>query len=68
MSASPSIPSSGPTLAEAIIRRVFARPPKAFVDGELLEALEHADAAEPVAVPVDPAREPRKGQRVDVRV
>jgi hypothetical protein len=68
MPASPSIPPGAPTLAEVIMRRTFARPPRSFVDGDLIEALEHADDGEVMVVPVDPAREPLKGQRVDVRV
>jgi hypothetical protein len=39
----PSFPHGAPTLAEVLLRRTFARPPEPFVDGEFLEALQHAD-------------------------
>jgi hypothetical protein len=47
MSLSPSFPQGAPTLAEVLLQRTFAHPPKPFADGELLEALEHADDAPP---------------------
>jgi hypothetical protein len=43
MSLSPSFPQGAPTLAEVLLQRTFARPPQPFVDGEFLDALEHAD-------------------------
>jgi hypothetical protein len=43
MSLSPGFPQGAPTLAEVLLQRTFARPPQPFVDGEFLEALEHAD-------------------------
>jgi hypothetical protein len=52
MSLSPSFPQGAPTLAEVLLQRTFARPPKPFADGELLQALSHAsdDAPSPGAV------------------
>jgi hypothetical protein len=47
MSFSPSSMHGAPTLAEVLLQRTFAKPPKPFADGELLEALEHADDAPP---------------------
>jgi hypothetical protein len=41
MSFSPGIPQGAPTLAEVLLSRTFARPPKPFADSELLEALAH---------------------------
>jgi hypothetical protein len=43
MSLSPSFPHGAPSLAEVLLQRTFARPPQPFVDGDFLEALEHAD-------------------------
>jgi hypothetical protein len=60
MSVSPSFPHGAPSLAEVLLQRTFAKPPKPFVDGEFLKALEHADD-EP---PAEPAA---KGTRIDVR-
>jgi hypothetical protein len=39
MSFSPGIPQGAPTLAEVLLSRTFARPPKPFADSELLQAL-----------------------------
>jgi hypothetical protein len=41
MSFSPGIPQGAPTLAEVLLSRTFARPPKPFADAELLQALAH---------------------------
>lgn len=41
MSFSPGIPQGAPTLAEVLLARTFARPPKPFADAELLQALAH---------------------------
>jgi hypothetical protein len=65
MSVSPSFPQGAPSLAEVLITRTFAKPTNPFVDGEFLEALEHADDGESPAVA--PAK-PGSGTRVDVRV
>jgi hypothetical protein len=43
MSLSSSRPPGAPSLTEVIVARTFAKPPSPFVDGEFLEALEHAD-------------------------
>jgi len=50
MSVSPSFPQGAPSLAEVLITRTFAKPTNPFVDGEFLQALEHADDGEPKAV------------------
>jgi hypothetical protein len=64
MSVSPSIPQGAPSLAEVLITRTFAKPTNPFVDGEFLQALEHADDGEsPVVAPVEPG----SGSRIDVR-
>ena len=55
MSVSPSIPQGAPSLAEVLITRTFAKPTNPFVDGEFLQALEHADDGEPKAA-VAPAK------------
>ena len=55
MSFSPSIPQGAPSLAEVLITRTFAKPTNPFVDGEFLQALEHADDGEP-KVAVAPAK------------
>jgi hypothetical protein len=47
MSLSPSFPQGAPTLAEVLLQRTFAKPPKPFADGELLQALSHAGDAAP---------------------
>jgi hypothetical protein len=47
MSLSPSFPQGAPTLAEVLLQRTFAKPPKPFADGELLQALRHAKDAAP---------------------
>jgi hypothetical protein len=47
MSVSPSIPQGAPSLAEVLITRTFAKPTNPFVDGEFLQALEHAHDGEP---------------------
>jgi hypothetical protein len=49
MSFSPGIPQGAPTLAEVLLARTFARPPKPFADAELLQALAHP--ARPDAAP-----------------
>ena len=41
MSFSPGIPQGAPTLAEVLLARTFARPPKPLADAELLQALNH---------------------------
>ena len=46
MSVSPSFPQGAPSLAEVLITRTFAKPTNPFVDGEFLQALEHADDGE----------------------
>ena len=43
MSLPSSFPHGAPSLAEVLIQRTFAKPPKPFVDGEFLQALEHSD-------------------------
>ena len=75
MSLSPSFPQGAPTLAEVLLQRTFAKPPKPFADGELLQALSRADdnAPPPVAAPGDDATPPSSaatapGKTVDVRV
>jgi hypothetical protein len=52
MSLSPSFPQGAPTLAEVLLQRTFAKPPKPFADGELLQALSHANDAAPSPVAV----------------
>jgi hypothetical protein len=59
MSVSPSFPQGAPSLAEVLITRTFAKPTNPFVDGEFLEALEHADDGESKAVA--PAKPPTSG-------
>jgi hypothetical protein len=56
MSVSPSFPHGAPSLAEVLITRTFAKPTNPFVDGEFLDALEHADDGESKAVA--PAKPP----------
>jgi hypothetical protein len=65
MSVSPSFPHGAPSLADVLITRTFAKPTNPFVDGEFLQALEHADDGESAAVA--PAT-PGTGTRIDVRV
>jgi hypothetical protein len=69
MSVSPSFPHGAPSLAEVLLERTFAKPPKPFVDGEFLKALEHADDAQPTdATPAkDPVDPTPKGSRIDVQ-
>jgi hypothetical protein len=77
MSVSPSFPHGAPSLAEVLLQRTFAKPPKPFVDGEFLRALEHADDAEPTdaaaakpaaAKDAEPSIAPvAKGSWIDVR-
>jgi hypothetical protein len=62
MSLSPGFPQGAPTLAEVLLQRTFAKPPQPFVDGEFLEALEHADDEPAATVAIT---RPRGG--VDVR-
>jgi hypothetical protein len=61
MSLSPGFPQGAPSLAEVLITRTFAKPTNPFVDGEFLQALEHADDGEPKAA-VAPAK-PGAGAR-----
>ncbi|WCB92674.1 hypothetical protein DSM104299_01372 [Baekduia alba] len=79
MSLSPGFPHGAPTLAEVLLQRTFAKPPRPFVDGEFLEALERSDDAPPANAPVaksQPAedRSPGSstaatpGRTIDVRV
>ena len=54
MSVSPSLPPGGPTVAELLLQRTFARPPRPFVDADVILALsaaahDHAVVAEPPA-------------------
>ncbi len=64
MSVSPSLPHGAPSLAEVLITRTFAKPTNPFVDGEFLQALEHADDGEsPAVAPVAPG----SGAHIDVR-
>lgn len=51
MSFSPGIPQGAPTLAEVLLSRTFARPPKPFADAELLQALAHPTGAEAAPSP-----------------
>jgi hypothetical protein len=77
MSVSPSFPHGAPSLAEVLLQRTFAKPPKPFVDGDFLKALEHADDAEPTdatapkpaaAKNAEPPLAPvAKGSRIDVQ-
>jgi hypothetical protein len=76
MSVSPSFSHGAPSLAEVLIHRTFDKPTKPFVDGEFLQALEHADdvapagvaAGKPAAKPAEAAAEPAaKGSRIDVQ-
>jgi hypothetical protein len=71
-SVSPSHSHGAPSLAEVLITRTFAKPTNPFVDGEFLQALEHADDGKPsaatAATPVAPTpAPPTTGARVDVR-
>ena len=83
MSLSPSFPHGAPSLAEVLLQRTFATPPKPFVDGEFLRALEHADDAPATAAVARPSAidahtpgdaapgspdQPGPGKTVDVRV
>jgi len=66
MSVSPSSPPDGPSVAELLLQRTFARPPEPFVDADVILALTsaaRADEEHVVAVPPAPAA----GPRVDVR-
>jgi hypothetical protein len=60
MSVSPSFPQGAPSLAEVLITRTFAKPTNPFVDGEFLQALEHADDGESRAA-VAPTKPPASG-------
>jgi hypothetical protein len=51
MSFSPGIPQGAPTLAEVLLSRTFARPPKPFADQELLQALAHPTGGSEAAAP-----------------
>jgi hypothetical protein len=64
MSVSPSLPPAGPSVAELLLKRAFARPPQPFVDADVILALSAAAHEEPV---VAPAPEPRQAPRVDVQ-
>jgi hypothetical protein len=74
MSLPSSFPQGAPSLAEVLLQRTFAKPPKPFVDGEFLEALEHSDdKPAPVgSVPNDASTgssaAPAPGKTIDVRV
>lgn len=54
MSFSPSFPQGAPSLAEVLVTRTFSKPTNPFVDGEFLQALEHADDGEPKAAIAPP--------------
>jgi hypothetical protein len=60
MSVSPSFPQGAPSLAEVLITRTFAKPTNPFVDGEFLQALEHADDGESKAA-IAPPKAPTSG-------
>jgi hypothetical protein len=57
-----STTSVAPSVAEALLRRVFARPPKPFVDGDLMEAFGHVHDGPDTALDAEPA------SRVDITV
>jgi hypothetical protein len=66
MSVSPGIPQGAPSLAEVLITRTFAKPTNPFVDGEFLQALEHAHDGEPKAVaPAKPGSGARSAPQDD---
>jgi hypothetical protein len=65
MSLSPSTSSGSPSLAEVLIQRTFAKPPKPFVDGEFLRALEHADDAPAPATRAAPSAAAHSGGQPD---
>ncbi len=67
MSISPSLPHGAPTLAEVLITRTFAKPTNPFVDGEFLQALEHADegASKPAIAPPKPGSGPGSAPQDD---
>jgi hypothetical protein len=64
MSVSPSLPPAGPSVAELLLTRAFARPPQPFVDADVILALSAA-AQEQRVVAAPP--EPRPAPRLDVR-
>jgi hypothetical protein len=73
MSLSPSSSQGAPTLAEVLLQRTFARPPRPFADGELLQALAHPAKPADAAPSADDASAPSSdgsttGRNVDVRV
>jgi hypothetical protein len=63
MSVSPSLPPGGPSVAELLLQRAFARPPQPFVDADVILALRAAAHDQPVVAA--PAQENRP--QVDVR-
>jgi hypothetical protein len=67
MSVSPSFPHGAPSLAQVLITRTFAKPTNPFVDGEFLDALEHADDGESKAAvaPAKPGSGPGSAPRDD---
>jgi hypothetical protein len=64
MSVSPSFPPGGPSVAELLLERAFARPPKPFVDADVILALS-TQARDTALVAPPPA--PCAGPQVDVR-
>jgi len=61
MSVEPTSSAAAPSVAEALLRRAFARPPKPFVDGDLIEAFGHVHDGPTPAADAAPA------SKVDVR-
>jgi hypothetical protein len=68
MSLPPSFPRGAPSLTEVLIERTFAKPPPPFVDGEFLEALEHADDASPAGAAAEQPSPVDAPKTIDVRV
>ncbi|HEY4097325.1 MAG TPA: hypothetical protein VGM33_17520 [Baekduia sp.] len=64
MSISSSLPPSAPSLAEVLVQRTFAKPVHALIDGDMLDALVHADDAQPAVAAPDAASD---APSVDVR-
>lgn len=64
MSVSPSNPPGGPSVGELLMARAFARPPKPFVDADVILALSARAHHEAV---VAPPAEPGAGPQVDIR-
>ena len=63
MSVSPSLPPGGPSVAELLLMRAFARPPRPFVDADVILALSAEAHDEPI---VAQPREPGAGPGIDV--